>query len=312
MQISKSFLVVWATILCIVPQCVLAADTEAQVKAREALRKKIDELQPGSGETAPPAAVPDERKRPSVKSQPVPVKPRRPVPVTPAPTVIPAPAATPEVVAAPPADSEAVAKARDALHKKMDELQGQPVPDTKAANPPIVVKPRRPARVAPAPEFHTPPAKAPATPAFTAPPPLRVPTAPVVVPETPAPVTPAPAVAQPQTPPPVASAPVVVQPQITSPAPVQPQVVAQPQATSPSDDRWEAEQAAQKQAKQPKAPKKPNLKPATTAFRPIEGPPPNISADKQQRLAELLRRYQADEINPAQYHEERAKILAQP
>jgi len=90
--------------------------------------------------------------------------------------------------------------------------------------------------------------------------------------------------------------------------------VAQPQTTTPTsfDDRWEAEQAAQKQAKQPKAPKKQNPKLTTPAFRPIEGPPPNISADKQQRLAELLRRYQADEINPAQYHEERAKILAQP
>jgi hypothetical protein len=33
---------------------------------------------------------------------------------------------------------------------------------------------------------------------------------------------------------------------------------------------------------------------------------------RDQKLAELLRRYQADEIGPAEYHSERAKILAEP
>ena len=37
-----------------------------------------------------------------------------------------------------------------------------------------------------------------------------------------------------------------------------------------------------------------------------------LSADKQQRLAELLKKYRADEIGPEQYHTERAKILAEP
>jgi len=95
----------------------------------------------------------------------------------------------------------------------------------------------------------------------------------------------------------------------------QPQVVAtQPQApTASSDERWEAEQAAQNQAKKkPKTVKTTKNMKTEPAFRPIEGPALNISADKQQRLAELLRRYQADEVTPAQYHEERAKILAQP
>jgi hypothetical protein len=44
----------------------------------------------------------------------------------------------------------------------------------------------------------------------------------------------------------------------------------------------------------------------------MEGPPLPISADKQRRLGELLRRYQADQVTPAQYHAERAKILAEP
>ena len=33
---------------------------------------------------------------------------------------------------------------------------------------------------------------------------------------------------------------------------------------------------------------------------------------RAQRLAELLRRYQADEITPLEYHTERAKIIAEP
>jgi hypothetical protein len=42
--------------------------------------------------------------------------------------------------------------------------------------------------------------------------------------------------------------------------------------------------------------------------------PANVSAPptKEQRLADLLRRYQADEITPYQYHMERAKIIAEP
>jgi hypothetical protein len=39
---------------------------------------------------------------------------------------------------------------------------------------------------------------------------------------------------------------------------------------------------------------------------------PEVSASKEQRLAELLRRYQADEITPYDYHMERAKIIAEP
>jgi hypothetical protein len=47
-------------------------------------------------------------------------------------------------------------------------------------------------------------------------------------------------------------------------------------------------------------------------FQPIQAPPAKLSADKQQKLAELLHRYEADEITPEEYQTERAKILAQP
>ena len=68
-------------------------------------------------------------------------------------------------------------------------------------------------------------------------------------------------------------------------------------------------------APKPKAGPPPKKTPAVkgqTVFQPIEVPPLPISADKQQRLAELLRKYRADELTPEQYHEERAKVLAEP
>ncbi len=45
-------------------------------------------------------------------------------------------------------------------------------------------------------------------------------------------------------------------------------------------------------------------------FPALEGPPLPISPEKQQQLAELLRRYKADQISPEEYHAERAKILS--
>ncbi len=47
-------------------------------------------------------------------------------------------------------------------------------------------------------------------------------------------------------------------------------------------------------------------------FKPLEAPPLPISAEKQQKLSDLLRKYKMDEITPEQYHEQRAKILAGP
>jgi hypothetical protein len=46
------------------------------------------------------------------------------------------------------------------------------------------------------------------------------------------------------------------------------------------------------------------------AFQPIESPALPISNEKQQRLAELLKKYRADQLSPEEYHQERSKILA--
>jgi translation initiation factor IF-2 len=52
-----------------------------------------------------------------------------------------------------------------------------------------------------------------------------------------------------------------------------------------------------------------NGKPAVVPVAVMAAPP---ATAKEQRLAELLRRYKADEITPLQYHTERAKIIAEP
>jgi hypothetical protein len=60
----------------------------------------------------------------------------------------------------------------------------------------------------------------------------------------------------------------------------------------------------------------PTMKPKTLkaplAFPPLQGPPPAVAADKEQRLRELLGKYRADQVTPEEYHQQRAKILAEP
>ena len=47
-------------------------------------------------------------------------------------------------------------------------------------------------------------------------------------------------------------------------------------------------------------------------FPALEGPTLPISAEKQERLQALLQKYVTDQITPETYHNERAKILAEP
>ena len=124
--------------------------TPTQNKLREALEKKLNELQ-----TQPPAAAP----------QAAPVAPKPAKPAAPAPAAAPVPAARqrpprrcrpgrrrPSLVAPPPVDSESIAKAREALREKMKEMEAQPA---QATPQPVVVAPppeRTPApRTRPAP-----------------------------------------------------------------------------------------------------------------------------------------------------------------
>ena len=73
---------------------------------------------------------------------------------------------------------------------------------------------------------------------------------------------------------------------------------------------------ARKKAKPKKVKPEPAEKTASVkgapAFTPMEPPASPVSSDKATRLAELLRKYKADEITPEEYHQQRAKILAEP
>ena len=98
---------------------------------------------------------------------------------------------------------------------------------------------------------------------------------------------------------PAAAKPVAANPQEPT---AKPQVKPLPAATPQPAATPVAERPAKKPA---------NLK-GPLAFPPLQGPPPSISADKEQRLQELLRKYKADQITPEEYHQQRAKILAGP
>ncbi|HZQ47760.1 MAG TPA: hypothetical protein VFC07_12150 [Verrucomicrobiae bacterium] len=74
-------------------------------------------------------------------------------------------------------------------------------------------------------------------------------------------------------------------------------------------NQWVVEQPAPGPKKQPKVSKTAVVAPAPIAVAPPMAPGP---ASKEQRLGELLRLYKSDKITPADYHEQRAKILAEP
>ena len=77
-------------------------------------------------------------------------------------------------------------------------------------------------------------------------------------------------------------------------------------AKKESRERSEAEKQALKAATYKKAP------PALSVTALMEAPPAAVSAAKQQRLNDLLARYKDNNITPGEYHEQRAKILAEP
>jgi len=90
-------------------------------------------------------------------------------------------------------------------------------------------------------------------------------------------------------------------PKVATSQPGQKPVEAKPQeTTSKPEVQPKAEKALKKPAK------------GAPAFPPVQPPPPAISADKEARLAELLRKYKADEVTPEAYHQQRAKILSGP
>ncbi|HOX55379.1 MAG TPA: hypothetical protein P5205_01430 [Candidatus Paceibacterota bacterium] len=323
MQISKSFLVVCAAMYCVAVVPLRAADTEAQIKAREALEKKFNELQ-----SQPPAAMPAPRATiPQTQTQPAPVVVPAPAPqpaptvtapvmepsvggrtippaqwapppvrrprtsrsasqAAPAPVVAPAvaPATTPVLVAPTPMDSQSIARAREVLRQKMAELQAQP---GTATPQPVIAAPPPAAVTVPAPAM--------------APPPVVQPVAPAVQP---VPAATIPAVQPAAT------------PMLAAPTPADPTLLAKAQealdlkmkelAAHPPVEPTAPASSTQKVTKRPTAEQ------ILQSFPPLQGPPPAVATAKQQRLDELLAKYKADQITPEEYHQQRARILAEP
>lgn len=219
------------------------AETEAQAKAREALRQKMMELD--AGKSAQPAAPP--AKKAPVVAPASPPPPRQPVAVQ-----QPAPQRAPAVVpAAGEPETEAQAKARQALEQKMRELDAQ-----KGAVP------------APAP----------------------------VVRQTPATTVPA---AQAPTAPPVED--------FSANEPDSEAVVKARAALHQKMRELQAQEVAS--GKLHVVRQTPAV--SASAFVPLEAPKLPISSSKEAQLAELLRKYRADEVSPEEYHKQRAAILAQ-
>ena len=196
-------------------------------------------------------------------------------------------------------DSEAQAKAREALRKKMSELEGPPISEAPAATAPATQPAPPPSAPAPAPAPVVEPKPKAAPKPVAQPKPPKPATAPKAVPVAPKPA-------------PVATAPVVgvFQPY--------PPVDASPPLTTPEQVERMRESVRQKiaelnrQHEAAPAAAAVVLPAARTPLEPIPGPPSSIPASKEAQLAELLKKYQADAITPEQYHTERAKILAEP
>jgi hypothetical protein len=270
MQTVKSFLAVCAALAVINPLPLQATDTEAQNKAREAMRQKLNELesQPATAETAPPLfkAPPAPQPRRDVPAPAAPPRPTPPAAVQPdvfaprppvaAPVPPPAPVRpAPQVAAphtgpvAPPVavpDSPAVAKAREAMRQKMAQIETQP--DFPRADDPYA-----PPMAARQPDFR----------------PVPGPSATVALPSPP-----------PQEPPAFRTA--------------QDQLPSSTQVVIPKR----------------KTPRQPTMAPS--AFPPLDPVAPLVTGSKAQQLQLLLERYRADQITPQEYHEQRARILAEP
>lgn len=190
-------------------------------------------------------------------------------------------------------DSEEDAKLRDAMRDKISEMSPEAAPAPTPAPKPAV-KQTAPAK----------PAK-PVEPAKTAAPAKAVPAKPVVPAKAQAPAKPA--AAAPATTGNYQSDPLQEalhqritqeESQLAKPAPV---------TESPTPAKTEVKQATSESkapAKQAKA-----SKPAGQV--PLVPPPTPLSGSKEERLGQLLKQYKADQITPAEYHEQRAKIIAE-
>ncbi len=232
-----------------------ARDTEEQIKAREALRQKLAELD------ASPAANPTPVAPVPPPAPAVPPPPAAPTPVF-APVAAPVSVPAPTPVVTIPNSSN---KAQEALRQKMAELDASPAT---TPTPPVAATQNAPV----------------------------VPAAPVPAP-----------------------APAVTIPSSSQFAPV-PDAVEDAKASRAREALRQqmsvpesAPAIATKLTKQKKSGHAPVFTETVVATAPVmEAPLSPLTGSKAARLAELLQRYNADQVTPKEYHTQRAAILAEP
>lgn len=317
MRISKLWSAVCAAAFLAGSPCVRAQDNPAQAAARAALMEKM------SGPNEQPSPPTNRMMAPSV------------IVVTPSGAVGALPPETP-LAPASANDTPAQAAARAALMETVSGLNAQ---QTQLANPnlaPIVIapsgaavgQPGQPANATTAsPPPATPmPAETQSAPAVTAVPKTTPPPAAAVAPvRTPEPVTaPVPSADNSGffTPVPPPSNPGIqagVQPALqqkmsgSNQQPVAtPPVVVVPPPKEPAVLAEKPAAPAVAPAVKPPPPANANYAGKTLGFKPIEAPPPPVSAQKQAELQALLARYMANQVSPEEYQKERAAILAGP
>lgn len=302
MRISKLMSAVGAVTFFTGFLVVCAQDNPDQAAARAALMKAVNaQPSPPASQTMAPAAATAPAEPAAAPATAPAKKPKAAKATPPAATKTP-PASTPMAMSQAPggaSDTAAQAAARAALMQKMGELNvQQPLP----ANPslaPIVMKPSGATAEQPQ-EAAQPVKKTVVTPAPVTPKPAKVKPVPATA-AAPA-TTSAPSAGSsdlftPVPPPSTPQTQAGAQPSVSGTAPAaKPAVpVAVPVATPSS-------QASSKE----------NFAGKSLGFKPIEPPPPPVSAQKQAELQALLSRYMANQISPDEYQKERAAILAAP
>ena len=319
MQIFKNFLLACSIAVATSPLYLQAGDTDAQAAARAALAQKMRELKGGSATSETPAALPASTPAPE-NSKAQPVAPPMSEPPATTPTNAPATFSVPGG-----ASPDLIEQARQATRTRMSELQSHRTTAIPAGRETVAPEPA----VQFAPEPGTTKVVAPAGPSKAE---LRA------VKEREAAEKRAAAehaaaakkAAKEQAakekaeaeaaakaakfnarPAPVAAATTdTAQKKAEAEAGMKAEADAKAKAAADAKARAAAEKAAAKGAKKTKP--APAVVEAPVMLTPLEAPASSLPSAKDQALKSLTEQYQADKISAEEYHQQRAKILAEP
>jgi hypothetical protein len=261
MQTSKILLALGVTLLYSLSGT--AQDNDAQAKARQALEQQLNQSR--SAPTQPPSPAPPPAKE-------APAAPPMAAPAAP-PAALPPPATS--------ANDQEIAKARDAMRQKINDLAPTPPPPAAAPAAAAAAAPVAAAAAEPPPKVVPPPATEPNS------------------------ITGSETGASPEA---IEKARTAMRQKVT-------------ELPSEQPEPGSANDAAIAKAREAMYDKMQKLPPDTSGesfgqtsqqFPPLESPELPISGAKVQKLHALLQQYKADQITPEQYQAERAKILAAP